>query len=217
MRGVMLLVLTVAAALRLHAQTDGTTFGGTVGLNAAAIRLSSDSAPSATTSIQTTPAFGLYYRSAMTRRIPFELRVGYECTGANKEYFYQRSQLEWVRILDRHNTVFIGAMVYTKGIIGGKLRAGLGPKVHYAFRSVVRSENSLPPGASGVIITPQVNKLYPAVTAELMFSLANTDIALNASAAVTPLINDARVKGFPIGAALTVKKRLVIGTRKREF
>lgn len=198
------------------AQQDKWALGGTVGFNCARIQVTSPAAATKVSTIQPTPAFGMFFRTALgtgeRMLYALEFRAGYETCGANRELFYERAVDEWVRINDRYSTVPLSVLAYLSPGSGGKLWLGAGLKAQYVAGSKVRINSDFPAGAQGPVLEPEIKKLFPSVSAEVMWSAQLADIAITGCYGAGPLIADQGIRVTPMSVAITVKKRLSLGT-----
>lgn len=208
------LAASLSLILTTRAQSpDMWACGATVGFNCAQIQISGPVTATRTTSVQPTPAFGAFVRTAFGSSTVYsvELRVGYETAGANREIYYERAPNEWVRINDRYSTIPLSILGYRAFGMQHRLKIGAGVKAQYVARSRVRNHSDFPPGASGPVFEPEIKKLFPSVSTEAVWSAQMADIAVTFCYAVAPLIDSQKITVTPLSFALTVKKRLAFG------
>jgi|GEM_PF-5561728 hypothetical protein len=217
MRGILLWTVIVLFGSRVHAQIDTWSWGAKVGIEASRLNVLSDIAPSRSGAFLVSPPFGLYLRTPTTKRYLFEFQLGYEVNGANKEFYYERTTNNWVRINDRFPTVEMNVIYYHHLLFGDKVWFGIGPKMQYIVQSFVKHGTSLPSGSTGTIYTPEVNNVFASLTGAFMYSLKYADVCLNSSFSFTPLINSEQIIVQNVSFSLMVKKRLLMGGRNGEF
>lgn len=191
--------------------------GGTVGFNLARIQVTSTSAPSRVSGLQSTPAFGLYIRTPDALTNFAELRCGYESAGAEKTIYYEYQSRQFLRIYDRYTTLPVGIMVYHHLTSTSKFSIGAGVKTMIVLKATTRHDNTLPSGTTGVINNPTVKRFVACGTAEIMYSASLADIGVNMYYAFTPAINDYQTKVVYMGLSLTVKKRVTVANRYRSY
>lgn len=196
----------------LNAQNNVWSLGAKIAFHCARLNITSGSAPSRSSTIQTTPAFGLYLRVRENKPNIFEFQLAYELTGSNKELYYERRAQEWVRIYDHYRTAAASAMLYHHLLNPeGRVLLGIGLKGQYVVNYTVRHPNPLPVGSAGLIYTPGVQKFYPSACMEFLFNAGFVDVGLGAGYGLMPLIRSEGVKVVSMTAAITVKKRFISG------
>lgn len=217
MRLIVFAVFIFVFTAPVFSQRETWSWGGEVGLQMARLSITSATGASSTSSIHTSPSFGLYLRSPETKPNLFEIQAGYEITGANKEVYYARATNEFVRINDRFATVPVTAMWFRHFFNSEKWWAGLGIKGQLVVDSYVRHANPLPPGTTGIIFTPETEKFFGSVSGEMMYAFRLTEICLSAAYSLTPVINDQGVRVIPVCLNFSVKHRITAGGRYGEF
>ncbi len=181
-------------------------FGLMAGLNTSTLQMKGGFGPTKTSTIQWTAAFGMYYKTKVKNMFRFEIQTGYETAGAGREYYYERSSGEFIRIFDRYRTIPF-SMLLTRNL-GWKetVSLGLGFKTNFILNHSVRHPGTL--DRPGIIRTPDVLTLYGSPVAQLSLNLLYAEVSLYGWYAVTPVIDHLDVTASPYGITFMVKARL---------
>lgn len=176
------------------------------GMNTSILQMRGGFGPHETSTVQWTAAFGLFYKSNVKNMFRFEIQSGFEVTGAGREYYYQRTTDEFVRVFDRYRTIPL-SLVLTRNF-GWKetISLGAGFKSSFVLNYSVRHSDQLP--NAGIILTPEVLRWYGSPVVQLSANLPYAEVSLVGWYAVTPVIDQFDVTASPYGVTLLVKARL---------
>lgn len=200
-----MLMCTVA----VHAQEPWNRhMGAMINLNTAQMSVSGRYGPTRTTGTQWSAGFGIYMKTKTVNMLRFEVLLAYEVTGAGKTLYYERMSDEWIRIYDRYRTIPV-SLILTRSI-GWKesWSAGIGGKSSFVVSHTVRHDSEMP-GASGIIISPEVRKCFGSGLVQISHHFLYADVSLTGWYAFTPLIDHNGVQVSPYGISFAVKTRLI--------
>lgn len=181
-------------------------FGLMAGLNTSTLRMSGGFGPTETSTTQWSAAFGLFFKSKVKNLFRFEVQTGYETIGAGREYYYQRSTGDFVRIFDRYRTIPLTLLLTRNFGWKETISLGVGFKSSFVLNHTVRHSAQFP--ASGIILTPDVLKWYGSPMVQMSANFLYAEISLCGWYAVTPVIDQFDVTASPYGITFLVKARL---------
>jgi hypothetical protein len=181
-------------------------FGLMAGLNTSTLRMSGGYGAGETSTTQWSATFGMFFKSKEKNMFRFEVQTGYETSGAGREYYYQRSTSEFVRVFDRYRTIPLTVLLNRNFGWKETISFGLGFKSNFIISHTTRHPGTM--DQSGIVLTPDVLTWYGSPVAQISVSLLYAEVSLCGWYAVTPLIDQFGVKAAPYGITFLVKARL---------
>lgn len=192
----------------LSAQKLPSYSGLYVKLNATALSVSSASEPwraSEQTVPQWSAGAGVFYVSPSWKKLRLELQLGYESIGSGKLFYYSSGTNEWTRIYDRYRTIPASIMLHRNITASGNWYLNAGMKTAWVMNYEVRHDNIFPGPTSGVILSPDVKRIFSSAIAEIGWMRPHGDIVVTGWYSRMPLINDKNTIARPFGVSLTIK------------
>ncbi len=177
-------------------------------LNACALGITSTTEPwraSEQTIPQWSAGAGFFYVSPDWKKFRLELQLGYESIGSGKLYFYSSAPNEWTRIYDRYRTIPLAVMIHRSITKTESWYVNAGVKTTGVLNYEVRHDNIFPGPTSGIILSPEVKRIFSSAIAEIGWVRPHGDIVITGWYSRLPLIDDKNVRARPFGLALTIK------------